>query len=306
MESNNFKEICYLLAKDNREIVLFIGAGINADLVRRWNGLLEALLKSSITRAFKKKAESRNLLLKWISRRNPYEQANLIRRLLGKQYLVYLHKVLYVKVTEKTVKTNKSLNLFAQLCQSQRVHAVVTYNYDDLLEYVINGSNHRKAYPIFGKRQKVIMGQLPIYHVHGYVPWKAKIPSAADAKVILAREEYHEYMLEPFAWQTTVQLDFLRSYVCLYFGASLSDMNMVRIASHATYYNENNSVYSFEITKHLIAGEGINTSNYNEEIESLIKRARASILNDIGVKPVYSDNLEMLYKCVKKLEVILK
>ena len=304
MKSRNFAELCNLLAKTNREIVLFIGSGINSHLIKQWGGLLYTLLESGMSRSFERRVASNGLFLDWILKRDPYEQANLIRRFLGKQYLVYLHKELYAEITERSINTNKSLKAFADLCQNQRVHAVVTYNYDDLLEYIMNNREEsRKAYSVFGRKQKTMLrGQLPVFHVHGYVPWRAKISSVDDSKVILAREEYHEYMIEPFAWQTTVQLDFLRSYVCLYFGASLTDMNMVRIASHALHYNENNSVYSFEITEHLLTNKKKKPSDYNEETKSLIQRTRSSLLSDIGIKPIFSDNVETLYRYVNKLK----
>ncbi len=40
-------------------------------------------------------------------------------------------------------------------------------------------------------------------------------------------------MLRPHSWQTTTQVHYLRSYNCLFIGASLSDINMTRLLSYS-------------------------------------------------------------------------
>src|SRR5437870_1609574 len=45
--------------------------------------------------------------------------------------------------------------------------AVVTYNYDNLLEMALPPGSFE---PIWSDKQQATPGPLPIYHVHGYVP----------------------------------------------------------------------------------------------------------------------------------------
>ncbi len=119
------------------------------------------------------------------------------------------------------LQKNPTLKAVTALCsashQSTGVHAVVTYNFDDLLEWALdewgnyktvwkarNGGNRSAATP-------VETGKLPIYHVHGYVPMVTdracdrRMGSYEQGEIIFSEEDYHRATHDAFHWANLVQ-----------------------------------------------------------------------------------------------------
>jgi hypothetical protein len=123
-------------------------------------------------------------------------------------------------------ENNSTLDSVARLCKSSNggVKAVITYNYDSLLEIAL----HDSYLPVF-RSVSLDPNLLPIYHVHGFVPLDKSIESSKGEDIIFTEDQYHEVAENPYSWSNLVQLQLMSNSVGLMIGLSLSDTNMRRL-----------------------------------------------------------------------------
>jgi len=122
---------------------------------------------------------------------------------------------------------NTTLEAVSKLCEStgEGVQAVVTYNYDSLLEIAIANLPHQSIFDSGPLTPKT----LPIYHVHGYVPLDKQVTASRGDDIVFTEEQYHHVAENPYYWSNLVQLQLMSNSVGLMVGLSLSDRNMRRI-----------------------------------------------------------------------------
>lgn len=277
-----------------RPLALFLGAGVNKGLAPRWSELLGGLLSDAVAYRLggHESVEDCKSLSDWLTTcwdLSDYEKGNLVRRLMGRHYITNLRHRLYSKSQpiEQAPTEWSLLDALASLCQSRQVQAVVTYNYDDLLEEQLRRRT-RTGHPLSGRLEHAPSdGRIPVYHVHGYLPRSPHSLDRGTESVVLAQEEYNAFVLEPFAWQTTVQLHYLRNAVCLFVGASLRDMNMIRLASHAKTYQTEPSVYVMQANCDALrqAPDDALPVNWRSRL-----RVMSSLYDDIGVRLVLAED----------------
>ena len=124
-------------------------------------------------------------------------------------------------------QNNATLDSVARLCEAQArgVQAVVTYNYDSLLEIALGEFPCQSVYG-----QSVLDElSLPIYHVHGYVPLHRNVEGSKGDDIIFTEDQYHLVAESPYFWSNLVQLQLMSNSVGLMIGLSLSDRNMRRL-----------------------------------------------------------------------------
>jgi hypothetical protein len=93
-------------------------------------------------------------------------------------------------------------------------------------------SKIRKTYRIVDGSEKAPAGaELPIYHVHGYIPNPStRVRSGSVlAEPVFSEDTYHSLINEPSHWANVVQLNALRENVCLMIGLSMSDPNLRKL-----------------------------------------------------------------------------
>lgn len=97
---------------------------------------------------------------------------------------------------------NPTLDAVARLCEQSivgrsGVRSVITYNYDELLEAAMG------VYPSqpFWKAATAKTGEMPIYHVHGFVPLMGKTGSKPK-EIVFTEEQYHLAARNPYSWPT--------------------------------------------------------------------------------------------------------
>ena len=80
---------------------------------------------------------------------------------------------LYKEINKPGIGTSKLFDSIVKLCMPKRtgpgIKAVVNYNFDDLIETHLRKTSI-KCYPICTNSYFVSPEQLPIYHVHGFLP----------------------------------------------------------------------------------------------------------------------------------------
>ena len=122
---------------------------------------------------------------------------------------------------------NRTIDAVARICERRpgghgAVNSVISYNYDNLLEVAVGGS----CQPVFAS-VPLEPGKLPIYHVHGYVPFEGKASSPGG--VVFTEEQYHLAAQDAYSWANLVQIQCMSSSIGLMIGLSLSDRNMRRL-----------------------------------------------------------------------------
>jgi hypothetical protein len=304
---NNFNE----LVRDikNKELVLFVGAGVTADLLPTWNELLKKLVRYAINRKLKFEVEKSELdkLSKWAASNalTLYEKASLTKKLLRNNYLSILRRFLYEKINRDKIscKTGSLLDSVARLCELEAVKAVVSYNYDDLLLKRIEQNNIRKVNVITDSGSTARTAKsLSIFYIHGYLPNKELPPSAKETCIVFSQDDYFVAALNPYSWQNSTQLHFLRNFPCLFIGISFRDFEINRILSYSISGRKAMS-YVMMSHKDLIA-----TNNSDQKIDNLKIKIRTTLLSELGIKLIYTgyDHISLNDKVNQLREILAK
>ncbi|MCP3959631.1 MAG: hypothetical protein GY719_17415 [bacterium] len=236
-------------AFDRGRLTLYLGAGASAASgLPTWERLVLAMyfdmLSESNRRAYSNYVHA---VAEWMLQKSPDPleiTAQKIRIHFGDDddaFLESLKRQLYggfhergnyhIPRRKKLRGGNPTLRAVAQLVErsspkkGRGVEAIITYNYDDLLEIALN---KRTPYQVVHQPGGEPDGSLPIYHVHGFVPIAGSVSSPADG-IIFTEEQYHEATNAAYTWSNLVQLRGLSSSTGLMVGLSLSDRNIRRL-----------------------------------------------------------------------------
>lgn len=222
---------------------LFLGAGVSVDCgIPMWKKLITNLALQVVDDQTPKDAqyESRGMTsserleiasaLVNSQDSSPLLVARYLENSLGGDFTQKLHEVLYQSVGSPNSST--LIVAIARLCRPSRqregVRAVVTYNFDDLLETALNADDN-KCRPIFEEGKFPDPDELPIYHVHGRLP---QLSSAdASSRLIFSEESYLALQSDHYSWANFEQLKLLRETTCLLLGLSGTDPNLRRLLS---------------------------------------------------------------------------
>ena len=217
---------------------------------------------------------------------------------------------------------NLTLQAVTELCDSHTeagVKSVVTYNYDSLLEYTLDQTPHR---PIWNAGKSASGEELSIYHVHGYVPLENN-KGSNPKEIVFTEDQYNRVASDPYSWSNLVQIHCMSSTVGLMIGLSLSDRNMRRLldairnapiktthfallkrpqwrapsseeldrihAKAQDYYDrfERSGIKRAPGTKG--PNWRIEISGILREVENRASEQQTSILNELGIKPIWFD-----------------
>lgn len=88
--------------------------------------------------------------------------------------------------------------------------------------------------------------EIPIYHVHGYLPRNKKIEKQ---NLVFSEDGYHTQFIDPYSWSNLIQLYKYMNNSCLFIGVSLSDPNLRRILDISKRKNERSENQHFIIKK---------------------------------------------------------
>ncbi|WP_298735630.1 SIR2 family protein [uncultured Chitinophaga sp.] len=229
------------------QFALFLGAGVSSSAgMPDWNTLLNSLFVSYLTKEFTTNTNISDEDIKQIViRLNEIDEPSALMAAR------YLRKGLSKEASEareftniitdnlyKLRNTQRDLNSalivsIANLCMPRRtgakVRSVITYNFDDLIErgLQLKSIQHRSIYT---DNEAYDPDELPIYHVHGFLPEDVKTYERLEKSTLVFSEEgYHQIYTEAYHWSNLVQLTNLRENNCLMIGLSMTDPNLRRL-----------------------------------------------------------------------------
>ncbi|MGG1639119.1 SIR2 family protein [Paenibacillus sp. NRS-1760] len=199
-----------------------------------------------------------------------------------KELSPFIRSALY---EDKNKKYNSSqLEWIAKLCipkNFHRVRSVVTFNFDDLLEQNLL-SFTVKPMPVFKEDVEISPENLPIYHVHGYLPQNDTSFDNEDGNLIVFSEKaYHTVYTDAYSWSNIIQLYTLKESVCLFIGISFTDPNMRRLLDIASRRNNKVKHYALMERKDLENAEELLGKDLMNQVNKQSAHLLQSFLDDI-------------------------
>lgn len=180
---------------------------------------------------------------------------------------------------------------FAHVCAMERNPGIVTFNYDDILErFIEENMPALNPKPVYSEGYKLKRSQLPIYHVHGYLPKSGPVPSGAH--LILSEEAYHGRFEDAFSWSNLVQIS---AYVnnCIFIGLSFNDPNLRRLLDVAAKRSVSRE------PKHVALM--MEPTGIPDQEREYVKYLRESDANSLGVRILWYKDHKALPELVRNL-----
>ena len=190
---------------------------------------------------------------------------------------------------------DSTLNGISDFIQNnnQTIKAVVTYNFDDLLRKYLDDRKIEHV-SIFDGSKSYSNDQIPIYHVHGYLP---KDDDINNDSVIFGEKEYHIQYGDPHSWQNMIPLKFLRENTVLFIGLSMEDPNLRRLLDIGYRY--------FNSPKHYLLYSKKRWESSDEKISNIFRGMEDRTFRDLGLKIIWINDHdeinEVLYEITSNM-----
>ena len=212
-------------------LTLVCGAGISAGAgIPVWSDLLLTLLDSMVEKLSKEHSIGITTeAAKEFQRR--YGGSSLIvgkylKNTLGKDFAKTVRDCLY----GRSAKSSDLIEAIVELARPRRegkaLDSIITFNFDALVEENLSAARIANA-PIHTEAIKYQPSEIPVYHVHGYLPRKGRVLD--NTEIVFSEDAYHGQFLDPFSWSNLIQLAKFSQNTCLFVGVSLTDPNLRRL-----------------------------------------------------------------------------
>lgn len=269
-------------------LTLVCGAGVSVGAgIPAWNDLLISLLDSMIERL--SKDHSLNLGSNAAEEFNKRHGASAL--ILGKYLKNNLGKDFRKKVRDSLysakVGTCGLIDAIVDLSRPQRdgkpLDSIVTFNFDGLIEENL-ASAKISSRAIYTEAIKHDPKELPVYHVHGYLPRTGKIPDNTD--IVFSEDAYHSQFLDSFSWSNLIQLNKLTQNICLFVGVSLTDPNLRRLLDVAWRKNPDKTLSHYIVKKLPRFGD------VDDVLDDLARLLEEQDANALGINVIWVENYD--------------
>ncbi len=291
-------------------LVLVLGAGVSSDFgLPNWNTLLQRL----IAKTFEKEKDQdlgKNAIIAQLFNMVVGPNALIAARYLSLHFkdleknnnkeLLFeesIREVLYESFNEK--QKSKLYQEIIKLCVSpgknKSLDSVITYNYDDLLEKHLDGLGLDIPYKsIFAIGQNPAPYELPIYHVHGYIPRTGELSTVN--RVTLGDDTYHSQYTDVYRWSNLIQLNKFKECNCLFVGSSFTDPNLRRLLDISKDQRGTENVQHFLIKKKY------NAEEIEKSISKILEDNQQILDGKIKANLGLTETAKTLVKAVHKFE----
>ncbi len=287
-------------ALNENQLTLVCGAGVSvSSLIPTWDELLRNVLSDMFFRTDEEilKQNSSELL-------SSMPSSNLI---LGK-YLRLILKDDFEKVIGKHLYSNynqnivlrpgtdllnqeteimKSISILASPRRNGgRLDSIINFNFDNLIEKSLSLHNIEFC-SIWDEGQEHTASELPVYHVHGFLPHNINIE---NPNLVFSEETYHSQFIDPYSWSNLIQLNTFSENICLFVGLSLSDPNLRRLLDISWRKNQKR--------KHYIITRKPEKSDKIGEIISMLFEQDA---NSLGLNVIWCNDYSQIPELIMKI-----
>lgn len=274
------QDIKFLKEKlDNREITIVLGTGVSVPFgALSWNKLVEYMYY----RLNNEKFDDENKAFEKIGNDNLCK-AQYIKLELLKNKLYYsqtLYNGLYERYSIENDYGETSLHMISNLLRGNKIRKIITYNYDDFLEKILNKKNI--DYSLMISKEDYQKDFMPIYHVHGYLPQNVSDEEMINYSetIILSEDDYFRLYNNSNHWEVAIQLQSFKDDICLFIGNSITDYNEKRILNYTKQKFKKH--FAIFVRDQLSISDILKISNYYFEMCN-VEIIWANSVNDISV-----------------------
>ncbi|MDF2274630.1 MULTISPECIES: SIR2 family protein [Aeromonas] len=306
---------------------LVLGAGVSSSAgLPDWDTLLNSLFVSMLTDEDLSDKSSDNEHVASIVKRlrqidgpSALMLARYIRKGLSASSEKEQNEFIQAVTTRLYSLRNKQFSLSSQLIKEiaslctptrtgAKVRSVITYNFDDLIERELDARS-LAIRSIFEEVELAAPEELPIYHVHGFLPENRTSYSNLDRSTLVFSEEgYHQIYSEAYHWSNLVQLASLKETTCLMVGLSLTDPNLRRLLEI--------SAKSTDRPKHFAFMQRVSLDKFTKDEGKSVVRApigvskrfldrhhslNEEVMRELGVNVIWYETYDEIPKILHKI-----
>jgi len=309
-------------------VSLVLGAGVSIDSgLPDWASLLDSLFVRLLTRDLAVDSDIRDDEINSIVRRlkdvddpSPLMTARYLRKGLNDSpsdaasdsFYATVRNELY-KRSNRRARIDTWIKALATMTHPRRtgakIKAVVTYNFDDLLEKELTSTGDVFR-SIFREGDIPTSDELPIYHVHGFLPEDSEpYDYLEDSTLVFSEEGYHEIYMDSYHWSNLVQLNLYRESTCLFVGLSLTDPNLRRLleisakkASDQRHFalmqRMDTDTFVLERGKSVVRARKQSIQRFLENHH----RIKEELFRELGVAIIWFENYKEVPRLLKRLQ----
>jgi hypothetical protein len=315
----------------NGQFSLFLGAGVSSSAgMPDWNKLLNSLFVTYLAQELDPNDDIDDAAIsELVARLNSVDEpsslmaARYLRKGLTqpgsdtKGFIKAVTKSLYGLRNRELCLGSPLVRSIANLCMPRRtgakVRCVVTYNFDDLLERQLSEKSiFYKC--VYTQNETYDLDELPVYHVHGFIPESDGEYDHLDASTLVFSEEgYHQIYSDAYHWSNLVQLNSLRENNCLMIGLSMTDPNLRRLLDIAARNIERSKHFAFMkrltedrfcFEKSKISGENVAVVRNLISAREFLERhhlLNEELMKELGVTVIWYENYEDIPAILKRI-----
>ncbi|EPN3066535.1 SIR2 family protein [Vibrio fluvialis] len=319
------KEVAYHYSSGRFSMMLGAGVSSSAGLPD-WDTLLNSLFVSMLTDDGLGEKKTENDQISSIVRRlreidgpSALMLARYLRKGLSSgsseeqsKFIESVTNQLYALRNKRFSINSPLIKSIASLCTPSRtgarVRSVLTYNFDDLLERELleRGLSFKS---IFEEIDLAGPEDLPIYHVHGFLPEdRTNYPNIDQSTLVFSEEGYHQIYGEAYHWSNLIQLNSLKETACLMVGLSLTDPNLRRLLEI--------SAKSLDKPKHFAFLKRIDYEEFAKEDGKSVVKASANtirtflerhhslneeVMRELGVNIIWYESYDEIPRILKDI-----
>jgi len=275
---------------------IFCGAGVSIGAgVPSWNNLLIRLLQLVTDRLAKDNANLSNIDPDHFNKK--YATSSLVigrylKNNLGNDFFNEVRNTLYMNKPCGCEIINAIVDLSRPQRDGKPLDSIITFNFDGLIEENLV-RNNIKYYPIYKEGMRSKPDELPIYHVHGYLP---RIGEVNDENgVVFSEDSYHSQFIEPFSWSNLIQLNKLSQSTCLLVGLSMTDPNLRRLLDVANRKNFDKEFNHYIIKKSPVSFDTM------EPVDELAKLLEEQDANELGLNVLWVEEFDEIPELLRRI-----
>lgn len=274
------------------KVTFFLGAGVSQSVGGpSWEELLLKVYKQ----AHKDQKISKTHIKK-ISNSCANSSIIIGRYIMSDSFKDYdLAQCLRKKVLYNNIKESSPLiDYISKAVETKQLESIITYNYDDLVENVLEKNNIKVA-RIYNKSRHSI-NEFPVYHVHGIVTQKEKY---IESTPVLSEYDYHNIYRESYNWSNVEQLHALDRNICFFIGLSMTDPNLRRLLDFSCQGGDR-GCYHYAFIKRTALRDGEKFKRTNEQHFQQLKHQMQSLGINIIWYQRYDEIPNIIRKIIKK------
>jgi hypothetical protein len=142
---------------------------------------------------------------------------------------------------------------------------------------------------IITEGEKPLKSELPVYHVHGYLPRTEQLSPTHQNALVLSEDAYHTQFVDPFIWTNITQLNLLRNNVCLFVGMSMTDPNQRRLLEITASKDSNVRHYAL-MRDHWNGAAAQRLSPNSQSLARVFKGLEEASLMNFGVSVIWVED----------------